>query len=87
MCFVSRLSSEGLHLPLKLNIFSLLISGPRTPDGNLDVFSSLLWVSLTLLITDRNLTHRTADRKQKQIQAQDSWLPVQGTIHPASPMS
>lgn len=40
MCFISCLSSVGLHLPLKLNIFSLLISGPRTPDGNLDVFSS-----------------------------------------------
>lgn len=40
MCLISHSSSEGLQRPLKLNIFSFLISGPRTPDGNLDVFSS-----------------------------------------------
>lgn len=39
VCFIS-LSSDDLYLPLKLNILSLLTSGPRTPDGNLDVFSS-----------------------------------------------
>lgn len=84
---MSLLSSEGLHFLFKLHIFSLFISGPRTPDGNSDVFHSLLQVYLIQLIRSRQKLDTSHSRSETEAESNSGLLPSSAGHCPTHPAS